>query len=114
MAVTGDKAAFDEWREARRKRALQIVLAVIIGWNLLFIPLGIYMWPRSAQPTKSPATVFFSDLTGPTDIPVVVDEIEPAARQHALPGPGCIGGRGGLGRGHRVAGRSESSGLRRL
>ena len=78
MAVPGDKAAFDEWREARRKRALQIVLGVIIGWNLLFIPLGIYMWPRSAQPTMSPVTVFFSDLSGPTDRPAVVDNPEQA------------------------------------
>lgn len=78
VPVPGDKAAFDEWREARRKRALQIVLGVIIGWNLLFIPLGIYMWPRAAQPTMSPVTVFFSDLSGPTDRPAVVDNPEQA------------------------------------
>lgn len=78
MAVIGDKAAFDEWREARRKRALQIVLAVIVGWNLLFIPLGIYMWPRSAQPTNSPATILFSDLTELADGPSIIQNAEPA------------------------------------
>lgn len=78
VPVTGDKATFDEWREARRKRALRIVLGVIVGWNLLFIPLGIYMWPRSAQRPDSPVTIFFSDLTGLTDIPAVVDDPEQA------------------------------------
>ena len=50
-----DQTVSADWGEAKRKRILRIVLGIIVGWNLFFIPLGIYLWPRLPPAVAAPA-----------------------------------------------------------
>ena len=77
--MTADQMASADWSETKRRRILRLVLGIIAGWNLLFIPLGIYVWPRLPRAVAAPsrgASSFIARL--PLQTPVAAEQVEPA------------------------------------
>lgn len=77
--MTADQMASADGGEAKRRRILRLVLGIIAGWNLLFIPLGIYVWPRLPKAVAAPsrgASSFVARL--PVQAPAVVEEVDSA------------------------------------
>ncbi len=77
--MTADQMASADWSETKRRRILRLVLGIIAGWNLLFIPLGIYVWPRLPKAVAAPSRGASSFVVQTrVQAPAAVAKVDPA------------------------------------